>query len=109
MEPIGDDLGERLTSALILSGVVSNVGATNTIDASDLWTKPGRTGAFNVLDTSKLDLNQRVLMQLHGVGLVNCSSSTYQVSDCNVSSLGMRNAGTSLIVAQLFSCRLKER
>lgn len=77
VESVGDDLRHRLTSALI---GVSNVGATNKTDASDLWTKPGRTGGFNVLDTSKLNINQRVLVQLQGVGLMNCASSTSQVS-----------------------------
>lgn len=80
MASVGDDLRQRLTSALIVPNGVSNVGATNRTDASDLWTKPGRTGGFNVLDTSKLSLNQRVLVQLQGVGLMNCTSSTSQVS-----------------------------
>lgn len=72
-EDSADVFRKRLTSSL----VVPDEAKQSKIDPA--WRKPRVTDALQVLDVSQLSLEQRVLVQLKGIGLISSSSSNVQV------------------------------
>lgn len=68
---------KRLTSSL----VVPDEAKQSKLDPA--WRKPRVTDAAQVLDVSRLSLEQRVFVQLSGIGLISNTSSNVQVRGCN--------------------------
>lgn len=75
-EDSSDVFRKRLTSSL----VVPDEAKQSKLDPA--WRKPRVTDALQVLDVSQLSLEQRVLVQLNGIGLISSSSSNVQVRGC---------------------------
>ena len=74
-EDSADVFRKRLASSL----VVPDEAKQSKLDPARR--KPRVTDALQVLDVSQLSLEQRVLVQLNGIGLIT-SSSNVQVRDC---------------------------
>ncbi|CAM9533568.1 unnamed protein product [Laminaria digitata] len=67
-----DVFRKRLTSSLVVPD------ETKQSKLASAWRKPRVTDALKVLDVSHLSLEQRVLVQLNGIGLLSNSSSNAQ-------------------------------
>lgn len=70
-----DIFRKRLTSAL----VVPDEAKQSKLEPGLARRKPRVSDGFQVLDVSRLSLEQRVLVQLNGIGLISSSSSNVQV------------------------------
>ncbi|CAM9655510.1 unnamed protein product [Ectocarpus sp. 4 AP-2014] len=66
-------LRQRLVRALVVPSVEKSVHTSDVRPTSDVAAarrKPASAGALDLLDVTQLNLAQRVLVQLHGVGLI---------------------------------------
>lgn len=73
-------LKHRLTSALVVPGVAESGSRSNMQPKPDpamARRKPRGMDAVHVLDVTKLSLEQRVLVQLNGVGLIGRGKSMH--------------------------------
>lgn len=73
-----DIFRKRLTSAL----VVPDEAKQSKLEPGLAWRKPRVSDALQILDVSQLSLEQRVRVQLNGIGLISNSSSNVQVRGC---------------------------
>ncbi|CAN0272141.1 unnamed protein product [Ectocarpus fasciculatus] len=73
VEDDAEVLRQRLVRALVVPAVAESVHIGDVRPKSDVTAarrKPPSTGALDLLDVTQLNLAQRVLVQLHGVGLI---------------------------------------
>lgn len=93
-EDSADVFRKRLTSSLVVPD------ETKQSKLAPAWRKPRVTDTLKVLDVSQLSLEQRVLMQLNGIGLLSNSSSNVQVRGCRerFATLKFQNTSTWYLV-----------